>query len=80
MEGVLRLVAEWIHFTLFGIVLPTLKPKVYTFGGLMNSATKYTREFVFVRLLNYQRFQKVLAVRFEGCARMLLIGCQEWGL
>ena len=27
-------VAEWIHFTLFGIVLPTLKIKVYTFGAL----------------------------------------------
>ena len=28
------LVAEWIHFTLFGIRLPTLIRKVYTFGGL----------------------------------------------
>ena len=28
------LVAEWIHFTLFGIILPTIKLKVYTFGGL----------------------------------------------
>ena len=28
------LVAEWIHFTLFGIILPTIKRKVYTFGGL----------------------------------------------
>ena len=28
------LVSEWIHFTLFGIVLPTMKLKVYTFGGL----------------------------------------------
>ena len=26
--------AEWIHFTLFGILLPTIKPKVYTFRGL----------------------------------------------
>ena len=34
----LGLVAEWIHFTLFWI-LPTLNLKVYTFGGLMNSAT-----------------------------------------
>ena len=34
------LVAEWIHFTLFGIILPTIKRKVYTFGGFMNSATK----------------------------------------
>ena len=24
------LVAEWIHFTLFGITLPTIKLKVYT--------------------------------------------------
>ena len=31
---ILYLVAEWIHFTLFGIVLPTIKLKVYTFGGL----------------------------------------------
>ena len=30
----LVLVAEWIHFTLFGIILPTIKLKVYTFGGL----------------------------------------------
>ena len=28
------LVAEWIDFTLFGIILPTIKLKVYTFGGL----------------------------------------------
>ena len=29
------LVAEWIHFTLFGIILPNTKLKVYTFlGGL----------------------------------------------
>ena len=28
------LVAEWIHFTLFGIILRTIKLKVYTFGGL----------------------------------------------
>ena len=34
------LVAEWIHFTLFGIILPTIKLKVYTFWGPMNSATK----------------------------------------
>ena len=34
------LVAEWIHFTLFGIILPTVTLQVYTFGGLMNSAAK----------------------------------------
>ena len=34
------LVAEWIHFTLFGIILPTIKLKAYAFWGLMNSATK----------------------------------------
>ena len=28
------LVAEWIHFTLLGIILPSIKLKVYTFGGL----------------------------------------------
>ena len=38
------LVAERIHFRLFGIILPTIKLKVYTFGGLMNSATKYNRK------------------------------------
>ena len=27
------LVAEWIHFTLFGITIPITKLKVYTFGG-----------------------------------------------
>ena len=32
----LGLVAEWIHFTLFGIILPTIKLKVYTFWGLLN--------------------------------------------
>ena len=30
----LGLVAEWIHFTLFWIMLPTIKLKVYTFWGL----------------------------------------------
>ena len=34
------LVVEWIHFTLFGIILPTIKLKVCTAGALMNSATK----------------------------------------
>ena len=29
----LTLVAEWIHFTLFGIILHTIKLKLYTFGG-----------------------------------------------
>ena len=28
------LVAEWIHFTLFGVILPTITLKVYTFWGL----------------------------------------------
>ena len=28
------LVAEWIHFALFGIILPTIKLNVCTFGGL----------------------------------------------
>ena len=49
-----NLVAEWIYFTLLGIISPTIKLKVYTFGdnithyktknvhfwGLMNSATQ----------------------------------------
>ena len=39
-SALLFLVAEWIHSTLFGIILPTIKLKVYTVGGLMNSATK----------------------------------------
>ena len=30
----ITLVAEWRHFTLFGIIFPTIKLKVYTFGGL----------------------------------------------
>ena len=30
----LGLVAEGIHFTLFGIILPTIKLKVYAFWGL----------------------------------------------
>ena len=32
--GILILVAEWIHFTLFGIISPTIELKVYTFWGL----------------------------------------------
>ena len=35
----MTLVAEWIHFRLLGMILQTIKLKVYTFGGLMNSAT-----------------------------------------
>ena len=35
------LVAEWIHFTLFGIIFFThYKTESVHFGGLMNSATK----------------------------------------
>ena len=34
------LVAEWIHFTLFGIISPTVRTKSIHFLGLMNSATK----------------------------------------
>ena len=41
-----NLVAEWIHFRLLGIILPTIKLKVYTFGGLMNSATKLIVKFL----------------------------------
>ena len=36
------LVAKWIHFTFLGILLPTIKLKVCTLGGLMNSATKFS--------------------------------------
>ena len=35
------LVAEWIHFTLFGIIFPTIKLKVYTFGGLLTQQLRY---------------------------------------
>ena len=42
LGGLHDLVAEWIHFTLFGIILPTIKLKVCTFWGLTNSATKMT--------------------------------------
>ena len=35
-----HLVAEWIHFALFGIVLPHYKTKSVHFFGLMSSATK----------------------------------------
>ena len=31
---VISLVAEWIHFTLFVIISPTIQLKVYTLGGL----------------------------------------------
>ena len=41
--GGVELVAEWIHFTLLGIILPTIKLKLHTFWGLMNSATKWNR-------------------------------------
>ena len=33
-------VAAWIHFTLFGKILPTIKTERVPFLGLMNSATK----------------------------------------
>ena len=36
------LVAEWIHFTLFGIISPTIKTKSVHVLELMNSATKQT--------------------------------------
>ena len=29
-----NLVAEWIHFALFGVILPTIRLKVYTFWRL----------------------------------------------
>ena len=32
--GPVYLVAEWTHFTFFGILLPTIKLKVHTFWGL----------------------------------------------
>ena len=34
LMGLVFLVAEWIHFTLFGIILPTINLKVYTSWGL----------------------------------------------
>ena len=34
LGDVFPLVAEWIHFTLVGTILPTLKIKVYTFWAL----------------------------------------------
>ena len=37
------LVAEWIHFTLFGIMIPTIKAESVHFWGLMNSATKFLK-------------------------------------
>ena len=44
LKGICNFVAEWTHFTRFGIILPTIKGKVYTFLGLMNSATKLERD------------------------------------
>ena len=32
-EQIVTLVAEWMHFTLLGIILATVKLKVYTFWG-----------------------------------------------
>ena len=42
------LVAAWMHFTLLGIMLPINKPKVCTFRGLMNSATKSWEPLTFL--------------------------------
>ena len=42
-NAVIYLVAEWIHFTLFGIILPVIahyQTKSVHFLGLVNSATK----------------------------------------
>ena len=33
-SGLIALVAEWMHFTLVGIIFPTIQLQVYTFGGL----------------------------------------------
>ena len=52
LSEVLGLVAEWIHFTFFGLKVPTLKLKVYTFGGLMKSATKLEQ-------LKYKRLRAI---------------------
>ena len=35
------LVAEWIHFTLFGIIITHYKTESVHFWGLMNSATRF---------------------------------------
>ena len=43
LGGFKALVAEWIHFTVFGAILPTIELKVYAFWGLVNSATKTRR-------------------------------------
>ena len=40
VELKVNLVAEWIHLILLGIIPPTIKLKVYTNLGLVNSATK----------------------------------------
>ena len=49
------LVAEWIQFTLLGIILPTIKPKVYTFWGLMNSATRLVYDHAKDRMYHCSR-------------------------
>ena len=36
----LILVAEWIHFSLFGVISTHYKTESVNFWGLMNSATK----------------------------------------
>ena len=33
-KGFVFLVAEWIHFILFGVIVPTIQLKAYTFWGL----------------------------------------------
>ena len=60
------LVAEWIHFTLSGIILPTLKLKVYTFWGLMNSATK-ERSSSAGRRYSYSNFAGPCSLHVASC-------------
>ena len=54
----LVLVAQWIHFTLFGIITHS-KTKSVNFLGLMNSATKWLGVIV-VGLV--ERFRMVVCV------------------
>ena len=66
------LVAEWIHFRLLGIILPTIKLKVYTFLGLVNSALSLGSPVVAGALLMFN---------FKGTLRKLVpnLALQEEG-
>ena len=60
MEDLSSLVAEWIHCTLFGIILPTIKLKVYTFWGLGTEQLSFNPKPPILKLPNHDSGLRIL--------------------